>query len=95
MTTGLGALQREELDTRRKTSKQLLELQRRLAPLATASTSDQVPMELDAILRAREEDEEEYSKESAKEAEETEALFFMEPNHDEIRTNEDPEAHDY
>ena len=64
-----------------------------MAPIATASTSNPVPMELDAILRAREEDEEEYSEESAEE--EAEALFFMEPDHDKVRTNEDPEAHDY
>ena len=55
-TAGLGALQREELETRRKTSKQLSELQRRLAPLAMASTGDQVPMELGAMLKARDKD---------------------------------------
>ena len=59
-----------------------------MAPIPTASTSNPVPMELDAILRAREDDEEEYSEESAEE--EAEALFFMEPDHDEVRTNEDP-----
>ena len=64
-----------------------------MAPIATASTSDPVPMELDAILRAREEGEEEYSKDSAKE--EAEALFFMEPDHNKVRTKKDPEAHDY
>ena len=50
-------------------------------------------MELDAILRAREEDEEEYSEDSA--AEEPEALFFMEPDHEEVRTNKDPEVQDH
>ena len=64
-----------------------------MAPIATASTSDPVPMELDAILRAREEDEEEYSEDSTKE--EAEALFFMEPDHKEVRTNKDPEVQDY
>ena len=92
-TVGLGALKHKEFDTRRKTTKQILELQRRLAPIAMASMSDLVPMELDAILRAREEDEEEYSEESAKE--EAEALFFIEPDHNDVRTNEDPDAHDY
>ena len=52
-------------------------------------------MELDAILRAREEDEENYSEDSVDEVKENEALFIMEPNHDEIRTNEDPESQDY
>ena len=64
-----------------------------MAPIATPSTSNPVPMELEAILRAREEDEEEYSEESAKE--EAEALFFMEPDQEEVKTNEDPKAHDY
>ena len=50
-------------------------------------------MELDAILRAGEEDEEEYYEESA--VEEPEALFFMEPDHEEVRMNEDPEVQDY
>ena len=50
-------------------------------------------MDLDAILGTRGEDKEEYSEESAEE--EAEALFFMDPNHDEVRTNKDPEAHDY
>ena len=88
-TAGLGALQREELETRRRTSKQISELQRRFAPLTTASTNNQVPMDLDAMLRARDEDKEDDSDE---EAEENEALFFMEPNHHKIRTNEDPET---
>ena len=64
-----------------------------MAPIATASMSDPVPMELDAILRAGEEDEEKYNGDSA--AEEPEALFFMEPDHKEVRTNKDPEAQDY
>ena len=64
-----------------------------MAPIATASTSDPAPTELDAMLTAREEGEEEYSEDSAKE--EAEALFFMEPDHEEVRTNKDPEAHDY
>ena len=92
-TAGLGILQCKELYHRRKTIKQIQELQRRLAPISAASTSNPVPMDLDAILGARGEDEEEYSEESAEE--EVEALFFLEPDHDKVRTNEDPEAHDY
>ena len=64
-----------------------------MAPIATTSTSNPVPLEIDTILRAREEDEEEYSEDSA--AEESEALFFMEPDHEEVRTNEDPKVQDY
>ena len=66
-----------------------------MAPYASASTSNQVPMELDAILRAGEEDKENYSEDSANEVEENEAFFFMEPNHHEIWTNKDPESQDY
>ena len=94
-TSGLGTLQQEELEARRKTSKQISEFQRRMAPYAAASSSNPVPMELDAILRAGEEDEENNSEDSVNEVKENEALFFMEPNHDEIRTNEDPESQDY
>ena len=50
-------------------------------------------MELDAMLRARDEDEEYYSDSSDEEADE--ALFFMEPDHNEIRSKEDPETQDY
>ena len=50
-------------------------------------------MDLDAILGDKEEDEEEYSEDSA--TEEPEALFFMEPDHEEVRTNKDPEAQEY
>ena len=50
-------------------------------------------MDIDTILRAEEGDKEEYSEDSA--AEEPEALFFMEPDHEEVRTKEDPEAQEY
>ena len=41
-------------------------------------------MDIDTILRAEEGDKEEYSEDSA--TEEPEALFFMEPDHEEVRT---------
>ena len=44
-------------------------------------------MELDAMQRAEEESEEEYDEDSEEEADEV--LFFMEPNHDKIRAQED------
>ena len=50
-------------------------------------------MELDAMQRARDDDEEYYSDGSDKEADK--ALFFMEPDHNEIRSKEDPETQDY
>ena len=57
------------------------------------STKDKVPMELDAMLRARDEDEEYDSDGSDEEVDK--ALFFMEPDHDKIRSKEDPETQDY
>ena len=50
-------------------------------------------MDIDTILRAEEGDKEEYSEDSA--AEEPEALLFMEPDHEEVRMNKDPEAQEY
>ena len=44
------------------------------------STEDEVPMELDTMLRAREDNEDYYSDSSDEEADK--ALFFMEPDHD-------------
>ena len=90
---GLGALQREDLETRRRTNRQIVELQRRFGPRNTNSVEDKMPMELDAMQRARDDDEEYYSDNSNEEADD--ALFFMEPDHDKIRSKEDPETQDY
>ena len=92
-TAGLGALQREDLETRRKTNPQVVELQRRFGPHTTNSVEDKMPMELDAMQRARDDDEEYYSDDGDKEADDT--LFFMEPDHDKIRSKENPETQDY
>ena len=61
VTTGLGTLQREDHYQRRKTVQQIQELQRQLAPSATTKASGPVPMDLDAILGDKEQEEEEYS----------------------------------
>ena len=50
-----------------------------------------VAMEVDTIVEY--EGDEEDSEESA--TEEPESLFFMEPDHEEVRTNEDPDAQEY
>ena len=50
-------------------------------------------MELDAMQRAGDDDKEYYSDNSDEEADDT--LFFMEPDHDKIRSREDPETLDY
>ena len=72
---------------------QIQELQKQLAPSATTKASGPVSMDLNAILGDEEEDEEEYSEDSANE--EPKALFFMEPDHEEVRTNKDPDAQEY
>ena len=50
-------------------------------------------LNLDAIIREEESEEEEEGEESA--PKEQDDLFFMEPDHEEVRTNEDPDAQDY
>ena len=55
--------------------------------------SKPVAMEVDTIVEYGGNKEEEDSKESA--TEEPESLFFMELDHEEVRTNEDPDAQDY
>ena len=92
-TAGLGALQREELETQRKTNRQIAEVQKRYGPRTTSSVKEETPMELDAMQRAEEDDEEEYDDDSEEEADD--ALFFMEPDHDKIRAREDLETQDY
>ena len=52
-----------------------------------------VVREVNTIVEYEGDKEEEYSKESA--TEEPESLFFMEPDHKEVRTNEDPSAQEY
>ena len=92
-TAGLGALQKEELETRRKTNRQFAEALKRYAPRTASSVDGEMPMELDAMLGAEEEDEEEYEEGSEEEADD--ALFFMEPDHDKIRAQEDLKTQDY
>ena len=45
------------------------------------------------MQRARDDDKEYYSDNSNEEADK--ALFFMEPDHDKIRSKEDPKTQDY
>ena len=93
VTAGLGTLQHEDTDQRRKTMRQIQELQSQLAPSADNKVSEPVAMDIDAIVRDEENEEEEDSEESA--TKEPEDLFFMEPDHKEVRTNEDPDTQDY
>ena len=52
-----------------------------------------VAIEVDTIVEYEGDKEEEYSKEST--TEEPESLFFMELDHEEVRTNEDPNVQEY
>ena len=92
-TAGLGSLQRDELETRRKTNREIAEALKRYRHRTTDGLKEETPMDLDAILRAEDEDEEGYDEESEEEADD--ALFFMEPNHDQIRAREESETQDY
>ena len=84
VTAGLGSLQKDELETRQKTNRQVAEIQKRYRPCTTSSVDKETPMELDAMQRAEEEEEEEYEDDNSEE-EADDALFFMEPEHNKIR----------
>ena len=92
-TAGLGAIQKEELETRQKTSQQVAEVLKKYGPSTASSAEGETPMELDAMQRAEEESEKEYNEDSEEEVDEV--LFFMEPNHDKIRAREDLETQEY
>ena len=51
-TAGLGALQREELETRRRTNRQIVEVQKRYDPHTTNGVKEEMPIELYAMQRA-------------------------------------------
>ena len=51
---GLGAIQKDELETRRKTNRQVAEVLKRYGPVTTNSAEEETPMELDAIQKEEE-----------------------------------------
>ena len=67
VTAGLGSLQKDGLETRRKTKRQVAELQKQYGPRITSSNDKETPMELDAMQRDEEEDEEEYGDDESEE----------------------------
>ena len=83
VTAGLGSLQRDDLETRRKTNKEIAEALKKFRTRVADGLEEETPMDIDAMLRAVEEEDEEYYKESEEEVEEP--LFFMEHNHNQIR----------
>ena len=87
---GLGTLQREDSDQRKKMMQQIQDLQRQLPPSTDKKASGPVVMDPDTIVRDEESEEEEDGEDSA--PKEPDDLFFMKPDHEEVRTNEDPEA---
>merc|ERR1711867_226994 len=92
-TAGLGAIQKDELETRRKTNRQVAEVLKRYGPVTTNSAEEETPMELDAIQKEEEESGEE--SEEGSEEEVDDVLFFMAPNHDKLRSREEIDATDY
>ena len=48
-TVGLRALQREDLETRRRTNRQIAEVQRRYGPQTTNGVKEETPMAIDAM----------------------------------------------
>ena len=91
VTAGLGSLQRDDLETRRKTNKEIAEALKKFQTKIVDGL-DEEPMDIDTMLRAVEEDEDYYEE---SEEEEEEPLFFMEHNHDQIRAQEDTDTQDY
>ena len=69
---------------------QIQDLQRQLAPSADKKASGPMAMDLDAIVRDEESEEEEDGEDSA--PKEPDNLFFIELDHEEVRTNEDSDA---
>ena len=92
-TAGLGAIQKDELETRRKTNRQVAEVLKRYGPVTTNSAEEETPMELDAIQKEEEGSGEEYEEGSEEEVDDV--LFFMAPNHDKLRSREEIDATDY
>ena len=93
VTAGLGSLQRDDLETRRKTNKEIAEALKKFRTRAPDSLDKKTLIDLDAMLRVNEEEDDEYYEESKEEVEEP--LFFMEHNHDQIRAQEDSDTQEY
>ena len=96
MTTGLGTMQGEDLEFRRKTLKKIQKLQHQITPKQTANTTSKnnnaTAMEIDAMLEGEDGEDEDRNEEDGSKVQEV--LFFMEPDHEEIREIEDQEAQD-
>ena len=95
ITVGLGKLPKDDLETRRKTNKEILDAMKRHQFKSNAALDPEEPMEIDAMIRALEEEERESVKESKEESQADGPLFFMEHNHDQLRAQEESDAQDY
>ena len=73
--------------------RQIQELQRQLTPSTCSGSNESTAIEIDTIMEYKGDEEEEYSKEST--TEEPESLFFMEPDHEEVRTNKEQRVQEY
>ena len=95
ITAGLGSMPKDNLETRRKTNKEIMDAMRKYHSKTASSLDAEVPIEIDAMVRALEDEERESSRESEDEAETEGPLFFMEHNHDQLRAQEESDAQDY
>ena len=59
-TAGLGSLQRDDLEMCRKTNKEIAEALRKFRTRALDGLDEETPIDLDAMLRVDEEEEDEY-----------------------------------
>ena len=92
-TAGLGTMQHEITDQKQERIHQIQELQQQLAPSRDCKANRPVPMEIDAITRyERNRDDEGCKSHLTKNPAE---LFFMDPDHKEVRINEGPDVQDY
>ena len=95
ITMGLGKMPKDDLETRRKTNKEIMDAMRKYQFKSLGTLDAEEPMEIDAMIRALEDKERESSKESEGETEDEGPLFFMEHNHAQLRAQEDVDAQDY
>ena len=85
-TAGLGTVHQEETDPRTKTMRQIRELHTKLDQKTASRSDEPTAMEVDALMEPEEGTDDE---------EKEEPLFFMAPDHEEVRTGEDTDAQEY
>ena len=95
ITMGLGRQPKEDLENRRKTNQEILEAMKRYQFKSKPGSDPEEPMEISAIIKALEEEQECSEEESEEELEDKEPLFFMKHNHEHLRAQEDSDTQNY